>query len=61
LQPMHVQNIVHDPIHDPRSPMGRTNTIPNHVKFVFCPFCSCSSANDIVTAVPRYSGDHRPG
>jgi hypothetical protein len=32
---MHVQNIVHDPVHDPRSPIAKKTTIPGHVKFVF--------------------------
>jgi hypothetical protein len=34
-QSMHDQNIVHDPVHDPRSPISKKTTIPGHVKFVF--------------------------
>lgn len=37
-QLMHVQNVLHDPIHDPRSPMAKNAIIPNHARFVFLSF-----------------------
>lgn len=37
-QPMHAQNVMHDPIHDPRSPMGKNSIIPGYAQFVFCLF-----------------------
>ena len=60
-QPMHVHNVTHDPVHDPRSPIGRTNTIPSHPEFVFRPLCSCLPGNDVVTVAPHHLGDRHPG
>ena len=58
--PMHVRNVMHDPVQDPRSPMGMTSTILNDAPFVFCLLRSFLPSNNIATAASHYSGDRRP-
>lgn len=58
LQPMHVQHVVHDPVHDPRSPMIKNTTLPNHAKFVSCLLCLSLATNDIVVTALHHSVDH---